>query len=333
MSIFKDKNVLVTGGTGLVGREVVRLLVEQGASVTSISLDENNFEESWNVEYIKGDLRDFQICVDVVKDKQFVFHIAGIKGSPVLVKQKPYVFFTNFIMMNTNIIAAMNASKCMEWGLYTSTVGTYGPADVFYEEKMWDISPSKNDWFAGWSKRMGEVSIDAYEEQTGIRKISIIKPVNVYGSYDNFDLQTSTMVPSLVRKVFEAVDTVDIWGDGKATRDIMHASDVARAALLMVEKKVKKPTNIGKNTPISIKEVIETIIKVSGKKLKITHDLTKPTGDNARVACIDRLNEIGFVPLKSLEDGFRETYEWYKNNQNYSGRYNAFTDNEDFTNK
>ena len=122
--MFKNKKVLVTGGTGLVGRELVKLLVSQGAKVTSISLDENNFEDSWDVEYIKGDLRDFKICVDVCKGKQFIFHIAGIKGSPVLVKEKPYVFFTNFIQMNTSMIAAMNASEDMEWGLYTSTVGT-----------------------------------------------------------------------------------------------------------------------------------------------------------------------------------------------------------------
>ena len=236
-------------------------------------------------------------------------------------------------MMNTNMIAAMNASEDMEWGLYTSTVGTYGQADVFYEEKMWDTSPSKNDWYAGWAKRMGEVSIDAYEEQTGIRKISVIKPVNIYGSYDNFDLKTSTMVPSLIRKVAEAVDTVEIWGTGESTRDIIHASDVASVASLMIERKVKEPTNVGKNTSVSVKEVIETIIKVSGKDLKITHDLTKPTGDNARIANIDRLNSIGFVPKKSLEDGFRETYEWYKDNINYNGRYDAFQDSADFTNK
>lgn len=331
--MFKNKKVLVTGGTGLVGREMVKLMIEKGAHVTSISLDENNFNPDWNVEYIKGDIRDFQTCIDAVKGKQYVFHIAGIKGSPVLVKEKPYVFFTNFILMNTNMIAAMNASKDMEWGLYTSTVGTYGQADVFFEDKMWDSNPSTNDWFAGWSKRMGEVSIDAYEKQTGIRKISVIKPVNIYGSYDNFDLKTSTMVPSLVRKVYEATDSVEIWGTGEATRDIIHASDVARAAALIVEQQVKEPLNIGKNTPVSIKEVIETIIKVSGKNLKITHDLTKPTGDNARIANIDRLNRTGFVPIKSLEAGFKETYEWYKNNADYSGRYDAFLDLEDFTNK
>jgi GDP-L-fucose synthase len=114
MITFKEKNVLVTGGTGLVGRELVELLVKEGAKVTSISLDENNFEPDWNVNYINADLRDINNCFEAVKGQDYVFHIAGIKGSPVLVKEKPYAFFTNFILMNTNMITAMNASETME---------------------------------------------------------------------------------------------------------------------------------------------------------------------------------------------------------------------------
>jgi GDP-L-fucose synthase len=330
MAYFKEKNVLVTGGTGLVGRELVELLVKDGAKVTSISLDDNNFESDWDVNYIKGDIRDFQTCVDAVKGQQYVFHIAGIKGSPVLVKELPYVFFTNFIQMNTSMIAAMNASEDMEWGLYTSTVGTYGPADVFYEDKLWDQMPSRNDWFAGWSKRMGEVMIDAYQQQTGKRNISIIKPVNIYGKFDNFDLRTSTLIPSLVRKISEATDTVDVWGTGLSKRDIIHARDVARAAMHMVEHKVDYSVNIGKGEGITIREVVETAIKVSGKNLEVVLDSTKPTGDDARVANIDKLNGTGFVPTVSLEDGIRETYEWYQQNKDRKGRYDAFYGNDGF---
>jgi len=331
--MFKDKKVLVTGGNGLVGRELVKLLVGDGAKITSISLDENNFDSSWNVEYIKGDLRDLNVCMEVVKDKEIVFHIAGIKGSPLLVKQKPYVLFTNFIQMNTNMIAAMNASDDMEWGLYTSTVGTYGPADVFYEDKLWEQFPSKNDWYAGWAKRMGELQVDAFQEQTGKRKISIMKPVNIYGEYDNFDLRTSTLVPSLVRKIYEAEEIVDVWGKGTATRDIIHASDVARAAMLLVSKKVDYPVNIGNGIGVTILSVVESIIRASGKNLKIQHDLTKPSGDGSRVANIDKLIALGFKSEKSLDGGLAETYEWYKNNTNYSGRYDAFLGNNDYTNK
>ena len=307
-----------------MGRELVELLVKDGADVTSVSLDANNFNPEWNVKYVHGDLREPQVCRDAVVGKDFVFHIAGIKGSPVVVKQYQSVFFNSFILMNTNMIQAMNNSPDMEFGLYTSTVGTYGPASVFYEDKLWDQNPSRNDWYAGWSKRMGEVAIDAYEEQTGERKIAIMKPVNIYGKFDNFDLRTSTLVPSLTRKVYEATDKVDIWGDGTTERDIIHAKDVARAAMLLVEKKVKKSTNIGKGQGVQILKVIKTLIDVSGKDLEITHDMTKPRGDELRIADVTRLNDAGFKPTVSLEDGLRETYEWYVKNKSHQGRFDPF---------
>lgn len=330
--MFENKKVLVTGGTGLVGRELVELLVKSGAKVSSISLDEDNFDKSWGVEYIKGDLRNFETCVDAVKGKQYVFHIAGIKGSPVLVKQKPYAFFVNFLQMNTNMIAAMHASDDMEWGLYTSTVGTYGPAEIFHEDALWNQNPSHNDWFAGWAKRMGEVQTDAHRLQYGKNNVSIIKPVNIYGKFDNFDLRTSTLVPSLIRKIFEATDTVDVWGTGLSKRDIIHARDVARAAMLAVSNQVDYPINVGNGYGVAIRNVVETVIKVSGKDLQIVLDPTKPTGDDSRVANVDKLTALGFATSVSLEDGIRETYEWYSKNIGYSGRYDAFN-TFDYTNK
>ena len=270
--------------------------------------------------------------MEICKNQEYIFHIAGIKGSPLLVKEKPYVLFTNFILMNTNMIAAMNASESMLWGLYTSTVGTYGPSEVFYEEKMWDQFPSKNDWFAGWAKRMGEVQIDAFQQQTGKRNISIIKPVNIYGKFDNFDLRSSTLVPSLVRKVSEAENVVDIWGKGDAQRDIIHARDVAKAAMLVVEKKVDYPINVGLGKGETILNVIKTLISVSGKNLEISHDLTKPTGDAYRVANVEKLFNLGFEPTVSLNEGLLETYSWYVSNKNNYQRYDAFNGNKDYAN-
>ena len=331
LNTLKGRKVLVTGGTGLVGRELVELLVKQGAIVTSVSLDENNFQEDWGVQYIKADIRNFENCVSACKDKEYIFHIAGIKGSPILTKSKQYTFFTNFIQMNSNMIAAMYDSDMIR-GVYTSTVGTYGPAKVFYEDKMWEQNPSKNDWFAGWAKRMGEVQVDAYKEQYGEQRISVIKPVNIYGKFDNFDLRTSTLVPSLIRKVFEAKDEVEIWGDGSAERDIIHSRDVARSAIFSVTNKVDQSLNVGNGSGVSVKTLIDTIIRVSKKDLKIKHDLTKPKGDDARIASVERLHSLGFKSTVSLEEGLAETYEWYEKNHPYIGRYDAFL-NPDYTNK
>lgn len=325
--MFKNKEVLVTGGTGLVGRELVELLVNKGANVTSVSLDKNNFPKSWGVTYVNADLRDPNVCDSCCEGKDYVFHIAGIKGSPVLTKSRQYTFFTNFIKMNTNMIDAMYKAD-IKGGVYTSTVGTYGQADCFKEEDLWKKNPSPNDWFAGWAKRMGEVQIDAFAKQYGEQKIGIIKPVNIYGKYDNYNLRTSTLVPSLINKVLTATDTVEVWGDGSAGRDIIHARDVARFALHVVENKIYTPMNVGKGECVTVQTLIETLIKVSGKDLKITHDLSKPKGDSFRVADVSRMLDSGFIPKISLEEGLKETFEWFETHNPYEGRYDPFLQEE-----
>ena len=148
---------------------------------------------------------------------------------------------------------------------------------------------------------MGEVQVDAYEKENGTNKISIIKPVNIYGKFDNFNLETSTLIPSLIRKVAEAKDSVEIWGDGSAARDIIHARDVARSAIFAVKNQITEPLNVGNGKTYTIKNVIQTLIKASGKKLKITHDLSKPTGDQYRVAIVDRLLGYGYKNSVSLD--------------------------------
>ncbi len=187
--MFENKKVLVTGGTGLVGRELVELLVKRGADVYSVSLDENNLDPAWGATYIKKDLRSIDNCMELCEGMDYVFHIAGIKGSPVVMKTFQYQIFRDFIMMNTNMIDAIYNTPSVKWGLYTSTIGTYGPARTFKEDDLWTQNPSPNDWYAGWSKRMGEVQINAYDEQYGEPKMSIIKPANIYGKFDNFDLE------------------------------------------------------------------------------------------------------------------------------------------------
>ena len=327
--MFKNKKVLVTGGTGLVGRELVELLVKRGADVTSVSLDENNLDPSWGAKYVKLDLRSKENCYKVCAGMDYVFHIAGIKGSPVVMKTYQYQVFRDFIMMNTNMIDAIYNNPDIKWGLYTSTIGTYGPARTFKEDDLWTQNPSKNDWYAGWSKRMGEVQINAYDEQYGKPKMSIIKPANIYGKFDNFDLRTSTLIPSLTRKVAEATESVEIWGTGTAGRDIIHARDVARAAIFAVENQISQPMNVGNGKTFTIKSVIEALVKVSGKDLEITHDLTKPTGDQFRVPITDRLKGYGFEVSVSLEEGLRETYEWYIKNGPTKGRFNPYDIGED----
>jgi GDP-L-fucose synthase len=124
--------------------------------------------------------------------------------------------------------------------------------------------------------------------------------------------------------VAEAKDSVEIWGNGSAGRDIVHARDVSAAAVFAVENEITKPLNVGHGKTFTIKDVIQTLVNVSDKDLEITHDLSKPTGDQFRVPNTDRLNGYGFAPSVGLEEGLRETYEWYMKNGPTTGRFNPY---------
>ena len=290
---FKDKNILVTGGNGMIGRELVRLLEQVGAKVTTADLP--------------IDLRDRDICKKVCDGKDIVFHLAGIKGSPQRCMEEPASFSVPMIQFNANMIEAAYEAG-VEWFLYTSSVGVYEPAEVFNEDDVWETFPSKNDWYAGWAKRIGEMNVEAYMKQYNWNRCSIVRPANVYGIDDNFG-QWSMVIPSLIKKAMDN-DKIEVWGDGSPIRDLIYAEDVAQGMIHMVENKVTEPVNLGSGTGITIKEIAEIISEYFGKE--IVWDTTKPMGDMKRLMSMERANSYGFYPQTSLRDGIIKTIEWYK---------------------
>ncbi|MEK6880563.1 MAG: NAD-dependent epimerase/dehydratase family protein, partial [Nanoarchaeota archaeon] len=224
----------MTGGTGMIGRQLVYLLLQEGALVRVASLD----DATWAVEgaeFIRADLTKFDNCLKVCNGMDYVFHLAGVKGSPKLTMKNPASFFVPTILFNTNMMEAARQSK-VERYLFTSTVGVYAPSEVFYEDDVWKTFPSENDKFAGWAKRMGELQAEAYKIEYGWDKISIVRPANVYGDYDNFDLETGMVVPSLIKRAVDGEDPRVVWGYGSPIRDFIHAKDVARRMMIVVGK-------------------------------------------------------------------------------------------------
>lgn len=327
-SFYEDRKVLVTGGTGLVGRQLVQLLIEQGANITIVSLDDPKIAPK-GVKFVKVDLREFSNCLEVCKDKEIVFHLAGIKGSPALTSKQPASFFVPTITFNTNMMEASRRMGVSRY-LYTSTIGVYAPAKVFKEDDVWKTFPSPNDRFAGWAKRMGELQAESYKIEYGWNKISIVRPANIYGPYDNFDPKTAMVIPSLINRAMKGENPLTVWGDGTPIRDFIYSKDVARGMMLAIEKGVNVPVNLGSGKGITIKELAETVAKlVPGGPIKIIWDRTKPKGDAKRLMDISRARKLlGFKPMISLEQGIKETMEWYmKNKDLLNKRYNVFYEN------
>jgi GDP-L-fucose synthase len=323
--MFKTKKVLVTGGTGMIGRALVELLLKEGAQVRIASLDDPS-RALPGTEFKRVNLMFLDKCLEVCSGMDYVFQLAGIKGSPMMTAKKPASFFVPTISFNTNMMEAARQSGVTRY-LFTSSVGVYAPAEVFHEDDVWKTFPSPNDKFAGWAKRMGELQAEAYKIEYGWDKIAIVRPANVYGPYDNFDPQNAMVIPSLIRRAMDGEDPLTVWGDGSPIRDFIHCQDVARGMMLAMEKADGQPINLGSGEGVTIKQIVEIIVSHLKKKPKLVWDTTKPSGDKKRLMDISRARSLGFKPSVSIEQGICEVMDWYETHRDeISKRYNVFTE-------
>lgn len=320
--MFENQKVLVTGGSGMIGRSLVNLLLKRGAIVTIADLTKP-VDLPEGVEFTQVDLRFFDNCLDICKGKDYVFHLAGVKGSPKMCIEQPVDFMVPMLQFNTNMTQAAFESN-VKWYLYTSSVGVYSPAEVFYEESVWETFPSPNDKYAGWAKRIGELQTETYSKQYGWDKISIVRPANVYGPYDNFNPNNAMVVPSLIRKAQES-DVLEVFGDGSPIRDFIYSDDVARGMLHVVENKITDPINLGSGGGYSIKNLVELVLKYSGRDIPVKWLTDAPSGDSKRLMSVDRMKKYGLETTISLEEGIKLTTEWFLNNKEIlDKRYNPF---------
>lgn len=320
---FEGKNVLITGGTGLIGREIVNILCNAGANVRIVSLDKINVND--RAEHVIGDLTSFEFCKDVTKSMNFVFHVAGIKGSIDVTVKKPASFFVPLLMFNTNVLEACRINK-VEKIAYTSSIGAYSSAEVFKEDKNLDGQPM--DMFPGWAKRMAEMQIEAYRIQYGLENFSVVRPCNVYGPGDNFDPKNAMVIPTLMYRIYQKEDPVVVWGDGSAIRDFAFSRDVAEGVILSLYHGTGGMPflNLGSGCGVSIRQLVETLH--SFLDFNYFFDTGKPAGFPKRVMDISQSRAlIDYQPTTSLLDGLKETWNWFvRNTDEYHKKKNYFSE-------
>jgi GDP-L-fucose synthase len=309
------KKILVTGSSGLVGTHLIEKLLEKGYNVIGVDFKSPvKVIDNQNFKFISFDLRNQTDVSLLFNDFKFdgVINAFGIKGSPIKAKENPLDFLEPSIKVNTNIID--NCFKHNSWLVFMSSVGVYEPAEEFVEDTVWKSLPSENDWFPSWSKRIPELYLEAYKVQYKYKNWSIVRPANIFGEYDNFG-DGSTVIASTIKKVYEATNEIEAWGDGTPTRDFIYAGDVADACIKCLEDELHITTNLGSGEEISIKRMIETVSEVSGKDIQINWDTTKPNGDMKRKMNTKLQEQYGLLPKLGFKEGLKVTYEYYEKNR------------------
>jgi GDP-L-fucose synthase len=319
LDFFSGKRCLVTGGTGLIGREVVHLLLSAGAHVKSVSLDRLTLHPS--VEHIFGDLTDFSFCLEHTRGMDCVFHLAGIKGSIEVTKSQPASFFVPLLMFNTNVLEAARRNGVKKL-VYTSSIGAYASAEVFIETENREGPPM--DMYPGWAKRMAELQVQAYQAQYGL-DWAVVRPCNVYGPGDNFDPANAMVIPTLMTRIIRGEKPVVVWGDGAAIRDFAFSGDVALGTLQALVHGTRGDfVNLGSGVGYTVRQLLETLQEFID--FDFVFDPSKPSGFPRRVMDIGRAREwIGYSPSVSLREGLERTWNWYRNHQDeYLKKQNYF---------
>jgi GDP-L-fucose synthase len=317
---FEGKKVLVTGGTGMIGRQVVGLLAGAGALVTSVSLD--NLNVSDKAEHVFGDLTSFDFCKEITRGKDYAFHVAGVKGSVEVTRNRPASFFVPLLMMNTNVLEACRLNGVAKV-VYTSSIGAYASAEVFREDE--NLAGEPMDTYPGWAKRMAEMQIQTYRVQYNLNNFAVVRPCNVYGPGDNFDPENAMVIPSLMQRIFRGEDPVVVWGDGSAVRDFAYSRDVAEGVILALYYGTGPGfVNLGSGSGYTIKELVETLRGFINFNYKF--DTSRSSGFPRRVMDISLARKlIHYNPTTSLEDGLKQTWDWFTKNQDeHHKRLNYF---------
>ncbi len=309
---YKKKSILVCGGDGFIGSHLTNMLLKSEAEVTIASRKkkEQNIHEEKNLKSIQVDFKNLKKCKEVVRDFDFIFNTMGNSGSiDYAIKNHEKLFFENS-QLNLNLLLSIADSNVKRYQ-YLSSVAVY-PKNA-KNPLIESTNLHFNDLFGyADAKILGEKQCKLFADELGL-KISVIRADNTFGPRDNFS-STSRVIPSLITKAFDSHESIEVWGSGKQIRSFIFVNDLVRGMLLGLEKHpFHDPINLSSGTQISIKNLVEIILRLSKNDLVMRFNTEKPEGSLERSLDISKAKELlGFEPKWTLEESLQITIDWFK---------------------
>lgn len=309
MSILATKRILVTGGAGFLGGHVVKKLKEKGVEDIFVPRSKDyNLVEMEAVKRLYQDARP-----------DIVIHLAANVGGIGANMKNPGSYFYNNLMMGVQVMEQGRLSG-VEKFVAVGTICSYPKFTTvpFKEEDFWNGYPEETNAPYGLAKKMMLVQSQAYQKQYGFNTINLLL-VNLYGPGDNFDPESSHVIPALIKKCVDAIenneDKIVVWGTGQASREFLYVEDAAEGIVIATEKcNQPEPINIGAGFEIKIKDLVKLIVELTGFQGELEFDSTKPDGQPRRCLDVSKAEQLlGFRVKTDFREGLRKTIEWYKN--------------------
>ena len=322
---WMNREVLVTGGAGFIGSFLVEELVDRGANVVVA----DNFSRGGpdriahledEIELLPTDLTTHKGCVEATNGVDDVFHLAASVGGIHYIKRENVGGLTPSVLMNQHMLEAAEMNDVDRF-LFASSACLYrqqhDDLNRFSEDQAIPADPHST---YGWAKVLGEVACDAYHTDTDL-DTGAVRIFNCYGPRESLDPESSHVIPSLCRKAIEADDgeSIELFGDGTQERGFIYVTDLVEGMLRAIDRKTDgEPINLGNGEEVvSINELAETIVDISGKDLTIEHDLSKPTGTDKYAADTTKMErELDWTPSVTLEEGVGQVYEYAESKLN-----------------
>jgi GDP-L-fucose synthase len=305
---LSKKRILVTGGAGFLGRQVIQQLCKAGAEPEKITVSRSR-------EY---DLRSPEASQQVVQQQDIVIHLAAHVGGIGLNREKPAELFYDNLMMGTQLIHAAYQAG-VEKFVCVGTICSYPKftSVPFKEDDLWNGYPEETNAPYGIAKKALLVQLQAYRQQYGFNGIYLL-PVNLYGPEDNFDPNSSHVIPALIRKVHEAqqkgLHQLSVWGDGTPTREFLYSTDAAQGIVMGTQRyNEPEPVNLGTGYEISIYDLVTLICELMEFEGEIVWETDKPNGQPRRCLDTERAKQaFAFTAQMDFKEGLKTTIDWYR---------------------